>query len=583
LYRLVNQLLDFQKLSSKKTRIKLQPINIFEFIRICSEYFISICFSRNISLCLDMKNNDNIFILGQLDALEKIAFNYFSNALKHTPEGGTIDLVLGSTDSHVSFCVRDSGPGISRENLTKLFKIFSQTEDSAAGEYEGSGLGLALVKELTEAMNGEVFVESTLGQGAMFGVRFKKYYPDECEADSENMDGKKMESVNLAEFKPKIWNIEGMENLPFSEDQQEEKEDLTGEGRLILIIDDLKDMRDLIARLLKRKSYRIITAKDGQEGLKKIESHRPDLVIVDWMMPKFTGPELIEKMVSRSDLKSIPTILLTAKSDEESKIEGIRKGAHAYLGKPFEEIELLSIVENLINLKEGEEKIRELNRNLTENVLKRFLPHKLVADIVSGKKVLDDKPKLIDVTIMFADIVGFTDIVQEIGPVRISPLLNDYLEKMTDIIFEFGGTVDKFMGDGIMVMFGAPEEKKPEVQVKDAVDCAIAMQEALKDFNVKWSKNRRFEFAMRIGIHRGSGIVGSFGGKKRSEYTVIGPVVNIASRIEGVTSPGEIFFSSQVRDNLHLNEWEKAGTFNLKGIGETILYKISLCSKKNAA
>ncbi|MBF0441907.1 MAG: response regulator [Oligoflexales bacterium] len=301
------------------------------------------------------------------------------------------------------------------------------------------------------------------------------------------------------------------------------------------------------------------------------------------MMPKLSGPEVIEKMVGNKEPKSIPTILFTAKSDEESKMIGIKKGAHAYLGKPFNELELLSTVENLIHLKEGEEKIRELNKNLTENVLKRFLPHTLVNDICSGEKTLDDRPKIMDVTILFSDLVNFTNKAEDLGAYTMSTILNEYFDRMTEVVFEFGGTIDKFIGDGIMVIFGAPEEQKSQIQVQNAIKCAVAMQFALKDLNLEWSKNHNISFSMRIGIHKGSCIVGSFGGRKRSEYTAIGPTVNKASRVEKATTPGDIFFTPSVRDNISQVRWVKAGTFDLKGIGQTQLFKVELLDSEEVA
>ncbi|MBF0443934.1 MAG: adenylate/guanylate cyclase domain-containing response regulator, partial [Oligoflexales bacterium] len=381
-------------------------------------------------------------------------------------------------------------------------------------------------------------------------------------------------SLSLADYEnyqPKKWHMGGIENAGTDE---EDEENLSGNGKLILVMDDIKDMRNLIVRSLKTKSYRFMTASNGEIGLQKMKRHKPDLVIIDWMMPKLSGPEVIEQMLGCDDLKSVPTILLTAKSDEESKMEGIGKGAHAYLAKPFNEIELLTTVENLIHLKEGEDRIRELNRNLTENVLKRFLPHKLVDDIVSGRKTIDDKPKSMDITILFTDLFGFASKAEDLGAYISSIVLNEFFDCMTRVIFEFDGTIDKFTGDGIMVVFGAPEAQTSEIQVERAIKCAIAMQAALKNLNRSWHENHNLEFSMRIGIHRGSGIVGSFGGEKRSEYTVIGPVVNMASRIEQLATPGRIFFSSSVRDYITVGGWSKAGVFDLRGIGEISLFKL---------
>ncbi|MBF0442279.1 MAG: response regulator, partial [Oligoflexales bacterium] len=566
LYRLVNQLLDFQKLSAGKMELKRSRIEIVSFLRSCLEHFGPSCSSKNVRLDISIENKGDIFIKGQIDALEKVAFNILSNALKYSPCGGVIKVDLKETKDTVVITVKDNGPGISKENQEKLFKIFSQVDDSTRREYEGTGLGLALVKELTGAMDGDVFVESSEGQGALFGIKFKKIEENEIAGD--------LPVANQSDYQPKKWLLGGVNLETDDEKVDESKERLTGDGKLIIIIDDLKDMRDLIAKTLVSNGYRHITARDGEEGYQKIIEFKPDLAVIDWMMPKMSGPEVIEKMMDNPNVRSIPTILLTAKSDEESRIAGIKKGAHAYLGKPFNEIELLTTIENLIHLKESEEKVRELNRNLTENVLKRFLPHKLVNEIASGKKVLNDEPRSMDITILFCDLVNFTSKAEDIGSHLSSVILNEYFNKMTKIIFRHDGTIDKFMGDGIMVIFGAPEIQFSEAQVTNAIGCAKAMQAEMKDLNERWNKNHGISFSIRIGIHKGAGIVGSFGGEERSEYTVIGPVVNMASRIERAATPGGIFFSSNVRDCLPSGGWSKAGVFNLKGIGNVPLFKI---------
>ncbi|MBF0441163.1 MAG: response regulator, partial [Oligoflexales bacterium] len=687
LLRLINQLLDFQKLTSEGIKIKLTPINISVFLTACSQYFESLCKNKNIHLNIDFNKNEKIYVLAQTDALEKILFNYLSNAIKFSGEGRVIKITLNAEGSDVVLKVKDNGPGITKENQKKLFHIFSQIEDRKSENSQSTGIGLALVRELTEAMNGQVFVESLPNHGSTFGVRFPRFHPDlpvfdmliieddiefindlcnelkgvgisfrtamtieearkvsnenrfhcllcdlylqeddmtqfliemartlsgtnrllltgDCqivdidkiinEAKVKKIYIKPVNSADLIKDLKKLLKEESLtigsetdlsEYRPKSgyitEDHKDERNlddensrQLSGEGRLILVVDDIKDVRDLITNTLKRKSYRFITARDGQEGLAMAKEYKPDLILVDWMMPKITGIEMIEKMATDDVLKAIPTILLTAKSDEESKIMGIKKGAHAYLSKPFDELELICTIENLIHLKDGEEKIRELNATLTEKVLKRFLPHKLVDDICNGTKTLEDEPRLMEITIMFADISGFAATSEILGPKVISKLLNLFFDRMTEIIFGYGGTVDKFIGDGIMAIFGAPEEMNGETQVREAVKCACSMQKALREFNKEWKEAYGKEFFMRVGIHKGTGIVGSFGGEKRSEYTVIGPVVNMAARIEKAATPGEIFFSNSIRDNLPEKGWSKVGVFDLKGIGETLIFKI---------
>ncbi|MBF0441534.1 MAG: response regulator, partial [Oligoflexales bacterium] len=377
---------------------------------------------------------------------------------------------------------------------------------------------------------------------------------------------------DLSDFHPRQWHISPDDETQPADDAKE----FNGDSKTILIVEDSRDMRTMIMQILRKKiNYQIILASDGLEGLEKASIHKPDLIIVDWMMPKLTGVDMIERMQRDDVLRTIPTILLTAKSDEESRVIGIQKGAHAYLGKPFNELELVSTVENLIRMKEGEDRVKELNKELTDKILKRFLPHKLVNDIKEGIMSFDDSPKLKDVTILFSDLVGFSEQTEAVGALKISGFLNEYFDKMTRIIFEYGGTVDKFIGDGIMAIFGAPEEQKYDQQIQNALKCAQAMQSTLNEINMVWKPKNIKGFSMRIGIHAGSGIVGSFGGEIRSEYTVIGPVVNMASKINKAAGPGDIFFSASVRDRISSGGWSKAGSFHIKGIGETALFKLN--------
>jgi class 3 adenylate cyclase len=272
---------------------------------------------------------------------------------------------------------------------------------------------------------------------------------------------------------------------------------------------------------------------------------------------------------------SLPTILLTAKTDSESKAEGIRIGASAFLGKPFDEMELLSLVENLLDLKKRERKIEDLNQFINENILQRFLPPDLVKDLLAGKAIFDDTARMRPVTVMFADLVNFTRSTEILGPARIARILNDFFVRMTDVIFEHGGTIDKFLGDGILIFFGAPQSMEAQEQARRACRFAQAMMQALDELNQTWLQEFQHSFLMRIGLHHGPAIVGSFGGKRRSDYTAIGNTVNIAARVQVNAEPGQILMTSAVRDYLPLNAWTASGSYQLKGVeGEVLLFAL---------
>lgn len=566
LYRLVNQLLDFQKYSNNNSSLKLSQIELSAFLMACTEYVDATCRSKEITFQTKISSVP-IYIKAHHDSVEKIVFNFLSNAIKYTPPGGFIELGLITHEDFAQIYVQDSGPGIEKSQREAIFQVFSQIDNSSTREYEGTGIGLALVKELAQKLGGSVGVDSELGRGSKFWCKLPL---------SDGQMAVKLLAESAAtnqHYQLKRWHFADLEAEDLDENHSSQQK--TGDGELVLIIDDLASMRSLIRHSLEKKNYKILTASNGLEGLELTRSQKPALIISDWMMPKMTGPQFIEEIQKDPALAGIPVILLTAKSDEESRLYGTEKGASAYLGKPFNEVELLSLVENLLKLKREERKVAELNRYLSENILKRFLPKTLVQEIVEGNKTLEESPKNATSTILFSDICSFTSIAEKIPPDKLALILNQYLTSMAQIIFKNDGIVDKFIGDAVMAIFGAPEEMAPAVQAKKAIKTALEMQAALQKLNLDWARQGLPAFKMRIGIHIGPVIVGSFGSAERTEYTAVGHTVNLASRIEAVAEADCIYFSAALKEYVSEYAWEEAGNFKLKGIdSEVTLYKI---------
>ena len=227
-------------------------------------------------------------------------------------------------------------------------------------------------------------------------------------------------------------------------------------------------------------------------------------------------------------------------------------------------------------LSQRRKEIESLNTQIKEQVLVRYLPPDLINDIFDGKISMDTKPHSQQITVLFSDLAGFTKMSEQHGAEVVSEFLNDYLTIMNETIFANKGTIDKFIGDAIMVIFGAPVSMSEEDQAKNAARCAIAMQRGMVLVNEKWKAKGIDEVSMRIGIHQGMAVVGNFGSKQRVDYTAIGPSVNLAARIETACTPGEIYVSQEVRELLHDEPpTDLAGEFELKGIeGKTSLYKL---------
>ena len=218
-----------------------------------------------------------------------------------------------------------------------------------------------------------------------------------------------------------------------------------------------------------------------------------------------------------------------------------------------------------------EQKVRELNTYLTESVLKRFLPAAIVNKAAKGELSLDLTPEPRRVTVLFCDLVGFTNLSSQLEVLPLAEILNEYLEAMTKAVFDRGGTVDKFLGDGVMAMFGAPENLSCPEQAIRAIATAKTMYSYLEQLNQRW-QNQITTYTqipvlqMRCGIHQGKAVVGMFGGGQRKDYTAVGKVVNIASRLQSVAAPNSILVSETVANCLADIDRETGQNFKLKGI-----------------
>ena len=368
LLRLVNQLLEFQKLSAGQRKIKREAVNLYHFIHICGEYIRPACQAKGIDVRITHNQSElinpqaiSVWLDSEVDALEKIIFNFVSNAFKFTESGGSIEIGLLTNDHKIRVFVRDTGQGISIKDQAKLFKVFTQVDDSTTRAHEGSGLGLALVKSLAEELDAQVGVDSEMNRGSCFWIEFL------CESSfSVDPIGTLPQATHsstpfdFTNFSIKKWLFEGAERFnshkPQSFDSEDRSEkpsispptDLQQNSIRILVIDDLSDMRNLIMRTLKRAGYEVFEAADGHQGLELARKISPHLIITDWMMPEMSGPELIATLRSDTQFHKIPVILLTAKSDEESKRVGTEIGADAFLGKPFNKKKLLGSINALL-------------------------------------------------------------------------------------------------------------------------------------------------------------------------------------------------------------------------------------------
>ncbi|MHC5765202.1 MAG: response regulator [Nostoc sp.] len=579
LLRLVNQLLDLQRLDAGRMQPNFHPCDLVEFVSQIVESFRPYCEKKKLHLVTQLDECSTVYL--DMEKFDKVVYNLLSNAMKFTPEGGTISVRLKSERDRCILQVQDTGIGIVKEQIPHLFERFRQAEGSANRSYEGSGLGLALVKELVELHGGQVTVESVYGKGTTFSlwlVTGNAHLPAQQVLETPTELNTSRASVELADLELVESTTDNIEDITINlSSSVDTKDSALKTQHSILVVDDNPDLRTYVSEIFRRNGYHVQTARNGHEGHSKAKEIIPSLIVTDLMMPLVSGLEMIQMIRHEETLKGTPIILLTAKIDEETRIEGTEHGADAYLAKPFNDRELLAEVRNLLALKENERRIVELNTYLTESVLKRFLPAVLVQKAATGDLTLDLRPEPRLITVLFSDIVGFTQLSNTLRSRRVAELLNEYLEAMTKVVFGNGGTVDKFMGDAILALYGAPEELTPNEQVRRAINTARAMHRSLADLNQRWRDQGVFDgdrltsVQFRCGIHQGTAVVGMFGSAERADYTAIGPSVNIAARLQAAALPGTILVSAAVADYLQEGEITKGSPLELKGVDETVL------------
>ncbi|MEG4282436.1 response regulator [Microcoleus sp. A006_D1] len=580
LLRLVNQLLDLQRLDAGRMQPSFRPCDLVGFCYSTAESFRAYCEKKGLQLITQLQECPLLYL--DIERFDKVIYNLLSNAVKFTPEGGTITLTVESAGAHCLLQVKDTGIGIRTEQIPYLFERFHQAEGSASRSYEGSGLGLALVKELVELHGGQISVDSVYGEGTTFTVWLhfgSTHLPPErvLEIPAEFHSSKA--AVELADVEADLSEDEA-ENHNFEALEPISSETAVG---TVLVVDDNPDLRFYVSGILRDSGFAVLLARNGQEGFAVAKNRRPDLIVTDLMMPLISGLDLIRMIRQDEELRGTPVILLTAKADEDTRIEGVERGADAYLSKPFNDRELLAEVRNLIALKQNERRVQQLNSYLTESVLRRFLPPSMVKAAAAGDLALDLRPEPRLITILFSDIVGFTEMANTLRSRRVAELLNEYLAAMTKAIFDSGGTVDKFVGDAVMALFGAPEELTPNEQVRRAIAAARQMLRALKELNQRWleqgivGENGVPAVRFRCGIHQGTAVVGMFGGPDRSDYTAIGPSVNIAARLQEVAEPNTVLISAAVADYVEEGRIVKYKPLKLKGIDETVLTFVLNC------
>jgi len=348
LLRLINQLLDLSKLEAGRLQLRAYPDNVVPLLNRFVQSFESQAKLKGINLTF-RADEKSILMYVDPDKLENIIYNLVSNALKFTPAGGAITVgvkVKEHTDffknGYIEIIVKDTGSGMSHNQLDKIFDRFYQADASTTREHEGSGIGLALTKELVELFNGNISVESEPGVGTAFTVCLPL-------GRDHLKDDDIIEDISVPEepVQPTMPESPDSEEISLQASQKPSATQTKG-APIVLIVEDNGDLRNYMREIL-QPTYRVKEAADGEKGQKQAIQLFPDLIISDVMMPVMDGITMCQKLKTDQRTSHIPVILLTARAGLESTLEGLETGADDYIVKPFETKELLLRVKNLLD------------------------------------------------------------------------------------------------------------------------------------------------------------------------------------------------------------------------------------------
>ncbi|PQJ34727.1 ATPase [Salinibacter sp. 10B] len=348
--RLVNQLLELSALDEGRLQLALQEVDLVALARRVVPPFRQWAQEKGISLQCEI-DADRLNVWMDPDRFAEILATLLTNAITYTPDGGTVRVRIGPVDGAVEVAIRDTGPGLP-EGLRA--RVFGQEESAipvgktqggpdtaaAAEQWIGMGIGLAHTRALVQRHQGQIDVESEPGFGTEFVVRLPRgdeHVSDEDVAEDE-------ERIAVGSLDLSSWRT----HLPGPETEAEEPE---AEGPAVLVVDDEAEMRDYLQSLL-RPTYRVVTASDGDDALEVLQEQRLDLVISDTTMPGRDGVALCRAIRADEQHRSLPVILLTAQSDDDTRLSGLQAGADAYVAKPFDPLELEARIENLIEIRQ---------------------------------------------------------------------------------------------------------------------------------------------------------------------------------------------------------------------------------------
>ncbi len=327
----------------------------------------------------------------------------------------------------------------------------------------------------------------------------------------------------------------------------------------ILAVDDDALNRGVIERIVARKGHRVTLASGGKEALQKIKQESFDLVLLDIMMPDVDGVEVLKAIRQDYSMSALPVIMVSALDDSDKVVELLELGANDYVTKPIDAQILQARLKTQLSVVTAHKKITALSEDakrrnkLLLNLFGRYVTEDVAHNLVASPKASLIGSELEEVTLLFINIRDFSKLSERLSPEKVVTMLNNFYDVMIDVVQKFHGTIDKLMGDEMLVTFGVPKTRDDDIE--RALACALSMQLAVPEVNERNVAKRLPEIKVGIGVNTGEVMVGNVGSSKHASYSVVGKEVNLTASLEAHAEGGEILISESTFMGGGLEVW----------------------------
>ncbi len=558
---LINDILDFSKLKNQAFELQKTPLDVHALSEVVITLSGSLVGSKPLQL-INRTEPDLPLVEADENRVQQILLNLVGNAIKFT-DSGEVSVSARPEGDSLAITISDTGIGIRADKIEHIFESFQQADGTVARQYGGTGLGLAVSKQLIELHGGRIEVESDEGVGSRFTFTLPLAEADaSVHVDRPVARPRTHPSPSTGSTNPLVLDAPSAISVDASELIVSDAGVGAGNHSL-LIVDDEPINLQVLANHLSVQNYTVTQAQSGFEALELIEQgKRFDLIMLDVMMPRLSGYEVCRKLRERYPPHELPILMLTAKNQVSDLVTGFDAGANDYLTKPFSKDELLTRIRNHLHLSKT---TQSFGRFVPLEYL-NFLDRESIVDVQLGDHISKE------MTVMFSDLRDFTAISESMSPQENFDFINGYLERTSPVIREHNGFIVKYLGDGMMAVF-------PE-RCDDAIQAGIEKLRRVAEYNADRQKLGHQPIRVGIGINTGHMMVGIVGEASRMQGDALSDKVNLTARVEGLTKFYGISFIMTAETYKSLTSPEKycvrfLDKVQVKGKTETLdLYEI---------